>query len=311
MSVHPWQPPERQQSQPERNQPRPATADDGFRPFTPGRWQGLALPQRDWLVKDLISAGTVTMLSGDGGLGKSLLLQQLLTAAALGKDWLGFETKRVRTWGMFCEDAERELHIRQHWICRHYGCEMSDLDEDMTIDLGMDRTSYLCHFPKFEDEPKPTALYDRVMRHVEHTGAQLIGFDTARKTFGGNEIRDRQIAGYVRMLRRIALQTQGAVIVTAHPSNEGVASGSGLAGNRAWRNEIRSMIYLTGSKDHPDARILKTMKNNYGRSGGKLDLQYRSGVFVTTTEIEPEPKNWYEKDLLDDWPAHVGDLPGP
>ena len=270
MSSHPWAPEARQQTQPERTPLRVAVAEDGFQPFSPARWSGAPLPTRDWIVKDLIAAGTVTMLSGDGGLGKSLLAQQLMTAATLGKDWLGFECRRVRTWGLFCEDPERELHIRQFHINRHYDCSFDDLAEDMLLSTGQDRTNYLCDFARFADEPTPTKLYERVMRSVGDLGAQVIVLDTARKTFGGNEIRDRQVSGYVRLLRRLAMSTGGAVVITAHPSNEGVTSGSGIAGNRAWRNEVRSMIYLTGSRDNADARVLKTMKNNYGRAGGKM-----------------------------------------
>ena len=41
------------------------------------------IPLRQWLVADLIPMGNVTQLSGDGGLGKSLLALQLAVCAAL------------------------------------------------------------------------------------------------------------------------------------------------------------------------------------------------------------------------------------
>jgi len=46
---------------------------------------GKPIPARRWAVRDWIPHGTVTMLSGNGGVGKSLLTMQLLTAAAIGK----------------------------------------------------------------------------------------------------------------------------------------------------------------------------------------------------------------------------------
>ncbi|HEY9147871.1 MAG TPA: AAA family ATPase, partial [Gammaproteobacteria bacterium] len=51
--------------------------------------EGLPIPEREWLVQDLIPARNVTLLYGDGGTGKSLLALQLAVAVALGRPWLG------------------------------------------------------------------------------------------------------------------------------------------------------------------------------------------------------------------------------
>jgi len=45
-------------------------------------------PTREWIVEDWVPAGCVTLLSGAGGLGKSLLGQQLCTAVSVGVDRL-------------------------------------------------------------------------------------------------------------------------------------------------------------------------------------------------------------------------------
>ena len=48
----------------------------GIRPLDvidPLGWQDQPLPERRWLVDGLIPLHNVTMLGGDGGLGKSLL----------------------------------------------------------------------------------------------------------------------------------------------------------------------------------------------------------------------------------------------
>ena len=47
------------------------------------------VPERDWLVPGLVPSGTVTLLGGDGGTGKSLVTLQLAAAIALGTPWLG------------------------------------------------------------------------------------------------------------------------------------------------------------------------------------------------------------------------------
>jgi hypothetical protein len=46
------------------------------------------VPKQEWLVDDLIPGRNVTLLSGDGGTGKSLLSLQLAAAVATGGSWL-------------------------------------------------------------------------------------------------------------------------------------------------------------------------------------------------------------------------------
>jgi RecA-family ATPase len=122
----------------------------------------------------------------------------------------------------------------------------------------------------------------------------MLILDTTRKTFGGKEVAEKQVARFVQMLRRWAVKHQGCVIMTAHPSNEGVQSGSGLAGSRAWNNDVRSRMYLTADKSDgkPNHRLLKTMKNNYAANGGKVEIVWERGVFRRVDQ--PLIKDWTE-----------------
>ena len=70
---------------PEYKSPRLKTID-------PLELDGEAIPPRRWLVDGWIPMGAVTMLAGDGGVGKSLLAMQLATACAIGQPWLGQHT---------------------------------------------------------------------------------------------------------------------------------------------------------------------------------------------------------------------------
>jgi hypothetical protein len=65
---------------------------------------GVAVPARQWIVPDWIPVGVATGLYGPGGLGKSLLAQQLITAVAIGGHWLGLPVMPVRSLAVFCED---------------------------------------------------------------------------------------------------------------------------------------------------------------------------------------------------------------
>jgi Mrp family chromosome partitioning ATPase len=68
--------------------------------INPADWEGVTVPPREWIVPDYIPHKTVTLLSGDGGTGKSLLAMQLAAARALARDWIGLlpEPSYARIW---------------------------------------------------------------------------------------------------------------------------------------------------------------------------------------------------------------------
>src|SRR5271170_3660671 len=70
------------------------------------------VPRREWLVADLIPANTVTVLSGDGEVGKSILALQLGSAVALGKDWIGTAPELGPVIYLSAEDSVDEVHRR-------------------------------------------------------------------------------------------------------------------------------------------------------------------------------------------------------
>ena len=74
-----------------------------LRPIT---WPEGPVPARRWVVPGLVPDLNVTLLGGDGGLGKSLLAQMLLTAAATGKMWLGKQTKSCKAVGYFAKTTK-------------------------------------------------------------------------------------------------------------------------------------------------------------------------------------------------------------
>ena len=51
----------------------------------PSTLAGVPVPERHWLVDDWLGFGYTTALYGNGGIGKTLLAQMLLTASATGR----------------------------------------------------------------------------------------------------------------------------------------------------------------------------------------------------------------------------------
>jgi RecA-family ATPase len=272
-------------------------ASNGSRFFSPATLDGLPIPDRRWIVEGLIPAGNVTMLSGDGGLGKSLLAMQLLTCVAIGKPWLGLPTTQCNAIGVFCEDERDELHIRQSAINASYGCAFLDLSSC----LWMPRVGEANVMRHFGDKGPgdPTKFYSEVKERVKATGSRLVVIDSLHDVFSGNENFRGNARQFISDLRAIVLPVDGAVLLLSHPSMSGMNTGTGAAGSTAWHNAVRSRLYLTrpvrkssSYSEEPDdgdsnERVLKTMKSNYGAIGGTIPLRWEHGVFVRQDAAQP------------------------
>src|SRR5437764_9477459 len=121
-------------------------APDPLKLFKPVTLQGKPVPDREWLAQDWIPMGVVSAFYGDGGMGKTLLAQQLMTSCVTGKPWLGLPVMRVPVIGFFCEDSIDELHRRQADINAAYGCDFADLVDAVWISrLGFDNLLMTFH----------------------------------------------------------------------------------------------------------------------------------------------------------------------
>ena len=246
---------------------------------------GLPIPSRRWLVEGWIPDRAVTLLGGDGGVGKSLLTLQLMAGVALGRDWLGVPVEQRKTFAMFCEDDEIEVHIRCKAVLEGFGATFANAG-GMAWAARSGLENVLMSFPSSGNDPgKPTRIYHELRRRVLSFGARLVIVDTVADTFGGNENFRSQVRGFVGMLRNLANEIDGAVVLTAHPSVAGQQTGTGLSGSTAWNNSVRSRLYLTrppgkDGEGDPDARVLKRMKSNYAGIGDEIKMTWRNGVLV-------------------------------
>jgi RecA-family ATPase len=93
----------------------------------PTTWQGVPVREREWFVRGWIPSRTVTLLSGDGGTGKSQLALQLVAASALQCDWLGLPVAVGPCLFYTAEDEADELHKRLACIVEHNGRRLADL----------------------------------------------------------------------------------------------------------------------------------------------------------------------------------------
>lgn len=243
----------------------------------------LEVPPRTWLVENLIPSGTVTLLGGDGGTGKSLLALQLAAAVATGSRWIGHTCTQGGAIYLTAEDDIDELHRRISTICGEAGQSLADLDR-LTL-RSMAGEDALLAYMHPQSVLTHTPLFDELDTYLESLPPCLLVLDTLADLFPGNENDRAQARQFIGMLRGLAINHDCAVLLLAHPSLTGLNTGTGTSGSTGWNNSVRSRLYLERVKDddyetNPDARILSTKKSNYGRTGGETQLTWKGGVFV-------------------------------
>lgn len=252
----------------------------GLNAIDPSEWEGQPIPERQWYLEGLIPNRQVTLLSGDGGTGKSLLGYQVGLAGVLGVETLGFRPAEGRVVYLAAEDDKGELRRRGHDILRSLGRTWADLSGNMRVIPMAGKDAELVSEKRRSRELELTVLAQQITELLTKFRPNLLILDTAADVFGGDEINRKQVRFFVSMLRRFAMDFDLAVLLLSHPSVAGMQTGTGLSGSTAWNNSVRSRLYFTADKTDEDLRLLKNMKANYGRKGAETKLRWHEGAFV-------------------------------
>jgi RecA-family ATPase len=262
-------------------EPNAAQARPPLRLTCPPDWRGLAIPPMRWLATNRIPADDVTILSGDGGGGKTTIAMQLAVSIAcdLG-DWLGTTCEAGPVIFFSGEEPENEIRRRLARVCDSRGLCSDDI------------TNLHFHFAEPDEcilgngKPSspitPTPLFESLFEAARQIRPVLMIVDSNAATLGGNYLDRVHARTFVSMFRRICREVDCAVVLLDHPSLSGMTNGTGRAGNMDWQNAVRSFSYLRSvdNGDGTKGRELEIMKTNYGPPGEKVKLRWQDGCYV-------------------------------
>lgn len=251
-------------------------------------------PERRWVVEDWIVEGAVNSLYGDGGLGKTLLAQQLACCVSQGATWLGLPTIKGAVLAVLCEDDEGELHRRHNDIKAAMGHAIGNPFDDVWLwpRVGFDNVMV-----RWDRDGRATLgpFTEKLIQQIKETGPSLVILDTLADFYGGNEIERMQVNYFVKVVlggliaARKAVGEPLTVLLLGHPSVAGKSSGSGYSGSTAWNNAVRSRMYLTRPEEGAgDERLLTRGKANYAKSGDETGVRlfYENGVLHAAEDVE-------------------------
>ena len=256
-------------------------------------WARRSPPEREWAVPDRFPLRDVSLMSGEGGVGKSISIMQLGAAHVLAKDWALTLPEPGPFLYFSAEEEEGELHRRLDAIAQHYGAPLSELERDYHVISRAGKDAVL-GYPNRNGLIRPTPLLEELHEIACDIRPKMIAIDTAADVFGGNEINRTQVRQFIGLARKMAIAANSGVLLGLHPSLTGIQSGTGLSGSTAWHNSVRARAYLTNEKSEDDSkggggkdsglRQLDFKKNNYGPISASVTLQWKpigkAGVYL-------------------------------
>jgi RecA-family ATPase len=247
----------------------------------PPAWRGVPLEPMRWLATNRIPAGDATILSGDGGGGKTTVALQLAVAVEqdLG-EWLGTTCEAGPVIFFSGEEPEHEMRRRLDRVARKRGLDPADI-ENLHFHFA-DPDGCLLGTARPNGPIVPTPLFGALRAAALKIRPVLIAVDSIAATFGGNQNDRVHARSFIGMFRRLAREADCAVLLLDHPSLSGLTNGTGRGGSMDWQNATRARLHLeTVDGDEAGAeRVLEVKKTNYGPNGEKVKLRWEDGCFV-------------------------------
>ena len=228
-------------------------------------------PPTTWAVADMLPHGHVTLLSANGGVGKSTVALQMAVAVATGTEFLGLKSTQGRVLVFSAEDGDAILHTRLAHIAADAGTSLADLSAQMTV---WDATR--CE-PTMWRETGPTDRLAWLAERAAQERPTLLIIDNASDVYAGNENDRAAVRAFVRALAAIAADVDCAVLLLAHvdkASVRGLVSAdtmSTFSGSTAWHNSARSRLAMTREGELVS---LRHEKANLGPQLSDLELEF-------------------------------------
>jgi RecA-family ATPase len=262
----------------ERDQAPPATP---LALVCPAAWRGVPLPSMRWLATHRIPANDATILSGDGGGGKTTVALQLAVSVERGLgDWLGTTCETGPVIFFSAEEPDQEMRRRLHRVAHKRGLEPDDI-KGLYFHFASPENCLLA-VAHADGTMWPTPLFGALASAATEIRPVLIVVDSIAATFGGNQNDRVHARTFVSLFRRLAQDVDCAILLLDHPSLSGITAGTDRGGSMDWQNATRARLHLETVQgvDGITGRVLEVKKSNYGPVGDKVTLQWEDGCFV-------------------------------
>jgi hypothetical protein len=234
------------------------------------------IPETDWLVEDLIEMGSVTVVAGDSGSGKSFLTMGLATALARGDaTFLGRALKQTPGGILYVDEENPRDIVLQRFAALGLQDAHFDVMEYIS-EAGVDLWNEA----------------DLLIREAIDRDLRLIVVDSQGATsLGSDENSNREMAMlYRRGFVKLARLTGAAVIVLHHTPKDsaGIPRGAGAIKSNA--DQVLSIVPQAVTNGLDDVTRFNVYASKQRRLMESLDVEIvgRVGVGPVVVQLQEE-----------------------
>lgn len=240
------------------------------------RWRRLTeaphpVPDPEYVVRDFIERGIVTMILARGAVGKSLFAIQSANAWARGESFLGLVPEKPLTIAILnCEDDLLELS-------RRVDATMQERHPNILVP-DIDRLTLMTADPEGKGPPKVTSLYNELDQAIAEMGIDLLVLDPLIEMHEGMDENTADMKHLGIAVRNLARKHNIGVLMVHHPKKGGQAGDQDNSrGHSSLINLIRAQhifepmtpaehgtLKMPPDKSHKSFFRIVTPKANYG-----------------------------------------------
>jgi len=187
------------------------------------------IPVKDWLIKDYLLSGYISLLISPGAVGKSILTIIEAISVALGKDLLKLgHIKQGNVLLINNEDDDDEINRRIDGVCIEY-----KLDRDQLSNHLFTRSGYGDRVVIATDGENNTIVETNVVNEIigfiQKNNVRFLIMDPFISSHTSDENNNSKIDQVIQIYRKIGIETSIAMLVVHHTPkcNSNQSSGAG------------------------------------------------------------------------------------
>lgn len=176
----------------------------------------LTLPRRQWIYGHDYIRGFVSVLASAGGIGKTSLTIVEALAICTGRNLLDTQVKeKTKVWVLNLEDPRSEIQMRTLAAMKHYGISPEEVRGNLFID-GEDTIEVTLAAETRDGLVLNDAMGDTMIERIKRDNIGTVMIDPFVSTHLVNENSNSGIQAVVALLRRIARETNAAIVLVHH-----------------------------------------------------------------------------------------------
>lgn len=230
-----------------------------------------------WAIKPWLPRSCVTLLAGNGGVGKSNLALSLCAHLSTGQPFAGLPAAQLPCLFISLEDSAAIVRWRLRAVVEQFHLDAKLLARNFRLVDGTEAqcAAFLTQGEGYGAQLLWTKAY-RELRNLA-AGAQFIVIDNASDAMDANENSRSHVRTFIRGLASVAIEQDASVLLLSHLDKTAVrlgAAGSSYSGSTAWNASVRSRLALL---DEGGQIILSHEKCNLAATAEPVSLHFEPG----------------------------------